>query len=111
MKASDLILRCYLKRTHGQWVAVCIDLCLAAQGGTRHEARAHLVEQINSYVHEALTVDKESADMLLTRKAPWPQRIEYATILAAHKMRLFKTRLGQVFKTNLPVHVGRNCHA
>lgn len=111
MKASDLVLRCYIKRTQGQWVAVCIDLCLAAQGDTRDEAHARLVAQIRSYVHEALTVDKESADMLLTRKAPWPQRLEYATIVVAHKVRWLQSSLGQVFKTALPLQVERNCHA
>lgn len=111
MKASDLILRCYIKRTHGQWVAICIDLCLAAQGDTRREAHARLVSQIHDYVREALTVDRESADMLLTRKAPLSQQVEYLLILVAHKVRWLKARLGHVFKTALPLQVEQNCHA
>ncbi|MCP5191010.1 MAG: DUF1902 domain-containing protein [Pseudomonadales bacterium] len=111
MKAPDLVIRCYVKRAHDQWVAVCVDLCLAAQADTQHEAKEKLMAQIYSYVEEALTVDKEFADELLNRKAPLHQRMEYWFILAAHKVNLLRTGIGQVFKTILPVHVGHNCHA
>lgn len=111
MKTSELVLRCYIKQTDSQWVAVCVDLCLAAQADTQAEARSRLEQQILSYVEEALTVDREYASDLLNRKAPLYQRMEYFMILAAHKIHLIKTGLGQAFKTILPVHVGPNCHA
>ena len=60
MKAPELILRCYLKKRDGQWVAVCIDLCLAAQADTASEARRRLEAQIVDYVEEALTVDRDA---------------------------------------------------
>ena len=109
MKAPELILRCYLKPAQGQWVAVCIDLCLAVQADTPQDARAKLDSQIKCYVEEALTVDRAFAASLLTRKAPLYQWIEYGVILAAYKVHLFKDSLRQVFKTSLPVHVGQNC--
>lgn len=111
MKAPDLVIRCYVKRSRDQWVAVCVDLCLAAQADTQREAKEKLVAQIHSYVEEALTVDRDFADELLNRKAPMRQRMEYLFILAAHKVHWLRTSIGQVFKTILPVHVGHNCHA
>lgn len=111
MKTKDLILRCYARKTDDQWVAVCIDLCLAAQASSFQEAKKLLSEQITDYVEEALTVDQEFAAELLSRKAPLSQRFEYFLILASHKIHVAKDGLARVFKTNLPVHVGSRCHA
>lgn len=59
------------------WVAVCVDLSLAAQGATAQEARARLHEQMVDYVTEALTVDAEHAEALLSRRAPLYDRLRY----------------------------------
>ena len=111
MKSKDLILRCYVKKADTHYVAICIDLCLAAQADTEKQARAMLTGQIEAYVEEALTVDRQFADELLNRKAPIYQRIEYVAILTASKIHLIKVGIAHAFKTILPVHVGRNCHA
>lgn len=74
---SPLFLRCYAKQTEGQWVAVCVDLSLAAQADTYAEARAKLEAQVNDYVHEAVTVHAAYARDLLDRPAPLEQRAEY----------------------------------
>lgn len=111
MKSKDLILRCYIKKAGSQFVAVCVDLCLAAQADTQEQARKMLLSQIESYVEEALTIDREFADELLNRKAPLYQRMEYQVIKAGYKLHLFKSGIAQAFKTILPVHVGRNCDA
>jgi hypothetical protein len=111
MKSPDLIIRCYAKHTGNYWVAVCIDLCLAAQADSFEEAKQKLQAQIVAYVEEALTVDRAFAAELLNRKAPIRQRIEYALIVAAHRVHLMKAGIAQAFKTILPVHVGHNCHA
>jgi hypothetical protein len=111
MKAPELILRCYLKKRDSQWIAVCIDLCLAAQADTAGDARRRLEAQIVDYVEEALTIDKAFAAELLRRKAPLSQRIEYFLLFAAYRIHLVKSGIGQVFKTILPVHVGTRCHA
>lgn len=81
---KPFFVRCYAKRSKGQWIAVCIDLCLAAQADSFGEAKAKLEAQINDYVHEAVTVDREHARVLLTRKAPLANRIEYYLIAAIH---------------------------
>lgn len=70
MKATNLVLRCYAERQGDQWVAICLDLCLAAQADTFEEARHKLHEQVVDYVQEALGDDREHAHYLLNRKAP-----------------------------------------
>jgi hypothetical protein len=77
MRAVELTVRCMAWREGGQWVAACIDLTLAAQASTCLEARQKLHEQIASYVNEAMTVDAEHADSLLTRKAPVKDRLRF----------------------------------
>lgn len=80
MKTNELILRCYSEQEQGSWVAVCVDLNLAAQAESQALAKHKLESMIQSYVTEALTTDLEYAEQLLTRKAPWPMWIRYYTI-------------------------------
>lgn len=81
---KPFFVRCYVKRSERQWIAMCIDLCLAAQADSSEDARARLGAQINDYVREAVTVDREHAHILLTRKAPIIHRVEYHVIAALH---------------------------
>ena len=84
---KPFFVRCYVKRSEDQWVAVCIDLCLAAQGDSLQEAKEKLESQVNDYVFEALTVDREHARALLSRKAPLQNRAEYYLIAAFQALR------------------------
>lgn len=62
----------------GAWVAMCMDLCLAAQCNTPSGAEAKLDEQILSYVEEALTLDGgKHENLLLNRPAPLTNRFMY----------------------------------
>lgn len=99
MKPNEMILRCYAEKQAGEWVAVCIDLGLAAQGESADEVRAKLHEMIESYVIEALTVDKLYFDQLLSRKAPFNQRIRYHWL----SFRASCNAVSQKFKTFLEV--------
>lgn len=74
MKSQDLIVRCLARRQGKVWEAFCLDFSLAAQGSTLDEARTKLHAQIESYVRDALTVDREHAALLLQRKAPLRDR-------------------------------------
>ncbi len=74
MKTEDLVVRCLLRRDGDQWVALCVDFDLAAQGSTRAEAKQHLAAQIVDYVMQAQTVDKAHGARLLRRKAPLKYR-------------------------------------
>jgi len=78
MKAHQLILRCMASHQANQWVAICLDFDLAAQGETLDEARFKLEKQIQEYVYDALAgEDQQFADQLLMRKAPWLMWVRY----------------------------------
>ena len=70
-------LRCYAKKEQSHWVAVCIDLSLAAQADTANEAIEKLEAMIDSYINEALGIHKDYAKQLLSRKAPLSQMLSY----------------------------------
>jgi hypothetical protein len=54
-----------------QWVVACLDFDLAAQDDTFEAAQQRLVDQVNSYVEEAFTMDGGAyAEQLLNRRAP-----------------------------------------
>lgn len=69
MKPSDLIVRCYVERQEGVWIAACVDFCLAAQSRSRSEAIDKLHSQIKDHVIEAFA-NPERTERLLNRKAP-----------------------------------------
>jgi len=78
VKPTELILRCYGEKQGDIWVAVCLDLNLAAQGHSLPEVKKKLSEQISEYLYDALEgEDKEYADQLLTRKAPMSLWVKY----------------------------------
>lgn len=78
---DQLRLRCYAEQQSADvWVAVCIDLCLAAQGDTCQEAKARLNAHIDSYVEDAFTVDRADIHQLIPRPAPLRQRVTYYLI-------------------------------
>jgi hypothetical protein len=78
MNPQQLLLRCYAEREpDGKWFAICLDLNLATEAGTQHEATEKLHAQIVSYVREALTVDAKYASHLLPRRAPMSFFIRY----------------------------------
>lgn len=111
MKTPDLILRCYAVKRDQHWEAFCIDLCLAVQGDSINDVKSRLNAQITSYVEEALTIDRQHAAYLLSRKAPLKQRIEYGIIRAMRHFHVLHNGIRQAFKTIMPVHVGTHRHA
>ena len=59
------------RRSEGQWVVACLDFDLAAQDDTFEAAQRRLLDQVQSYVQEALTIDGGThASELLGRRAP-----------------------------------------
>lgn len=77
MRAKELILRCFVKQDGDQWVAVCIDLCLAAQADSIDEAKSKLESMVHSYLEDAFGTDRQYAHQLLSRKAPFGQVMYY----------------------------------
>jgi hypothetical protein len=81
MKIDDIVLRCYAERERdGSWFAICLDLNVAVQAASAKEAKAKLHTQIEQYVREAFTVDKQYIDDLLPRRAPASFFIRYYVI-------------------------------
>lgn len=75
--SDKLTIRCYAERKDGLWIAVCPQFTLATQGDTYEEAKGKLESQIQSYIVEALTIDRQHAGDLLSRKAPLQLRWKY----------------------------------
>lgn len=84
------------------WVAVCIDLCLAAQGETCQEARSRLDAQIDTYVEDAFTVDRAYFHQLIPRKAPLRQRVKYY-LIHLHLARVLFRRTMRDFVRQMPL--------
>ena len=76
MKTDDLLLRCYVERQGQLWVAVCIDLCLAAQDYDANEVVSKLHLQIVDHLNEAFK-EKDFTNQLLSRKAPLRFRAKF----------------------------------
>lgn len=90
MPTKEIVLRCFAKKENNYWVAVCVDLSLAAQADTLEIAHQKLDEQVRSYIDEALTIHRAHADSLLTRKAPPALMLEYYKIKVVSTMMKFK---------------------
>lgn len=112
MKPEKLILRCLAEKKHGQWQALCLDLCLAAQADSLDEAKQKLEGMILEYVYDALAgEDKQYAGQLLSRRAPakdWAKYYVYS--LLAHMGQLHND-VRQLFTEALPLQPINHRHA
>ena len=99
------LLRCYIKQEQDQWIAVCIDLNLATQADSSNEAKQKLEAMIKSYVTEAFTIDKNYAEQLLSRKAPFSLILEYYFAVFIQKIKAFNQTHLQIFSETLPSQV------
>lgn len=80
-------LRCFAKKTGNQWVAMCIDLSLAAQDEDANVAIEKLHKQIESYMFDIIEGDeKEHFRELFPRKSPLEFRVEYQFARLASKI-------------------------
>lgn len=70
-------LRCYAKEEGDLFVAVCIDLSLAAQGSSIEEAKENLDSQILFYLKDVVENEKDNLQYLVPRKAHWSQLLTY----------------------------------
>ena len=87
MRANDMILRCYVENQGDVCVAVCIDLTLAAQGDSLHEAKNKLEEQIASYLHDIFVgEDRQHIRDLFPRRAPLGFVVKYQWIRLKWKL-------------------------
>ncbi len=94
---KNRLLRCFIKQENNQWVAVCIDLNLAAQADTCNDAKLKLEGMINFYIQEALTVDIDYKEQLLSRKAPFSLILEYYFAVLLKNLPAFNPAHFQIF--------------
>lgn len=91
-------LRCMAYKQDGVFVAVCLDLSLAAQADSLQGAKEALEAQIMDYIQEALDEPQYASD-LLNRKAPLPLWLKYYYISL---MLMFTRRPAAVFIEDCP---------
>lgn len=111
MKPTDLVLRCYAHKCNNHWETFCIDLCLAAQGETFAIAKRKLEEQMDAYVTEALTIDREYAAQLLSRKAPLKQILTFHLYSVMRRSGLARDGIRRLFTEVLPIIPRSHRHA
>ena len=98
IRPANLVTRCLALRKGDYWVAICLDLDLVAQATTLPQVKRLLNAQIASYISDAVGLDAEKADYLLTRKAPLRFRLLYRFVKLIHGT---KRRLS--FESALPL--------
>ena len=103
VRPLNLVLRCYAVNEKNVWSAVCIEFSLAAQGDSFAEAKKKLGAQIDSYVTDAFTVDREHAGYLLTRRAPFSQIMRWHILQFRHQLNALKDASARLFTQSLPV--------
>lgn len=112
IRTRNLMLRCYANKHNEQWQAFCIDLSLAAQGDSLPEVKQKLENMIQDYVYDALAgEDREFADSLLNRKAPFKQIAVYHLIGLMQKIGCLKDGFHELFKEVAPLVPQRHIHA
>lgn len=104
LASADLVLRCFAEKSEEQWQAVCVDLCLAAQGDTFDEAREKLHAMIAEYVWDALAgEDRAFADQLLRRRAPLSILARYHWIGLFDRFGAMQEGIRRLFTESLPL--------
>lgn len=104
MKPIDLILRCYANKAGSYWQAFCIDFCLAAQGESLPEAKQKLEHMISEYLYDALAgEDREFANQLLRREAPFKQVATYYYYSLMHHIGLLRDGMHTLFRLPMPL--------
>ena len=79
-------LRCYIHGKGTTWEAICIDLDIAVQGSSMQEVKNLLGEAISSYVADACKEDPETAERLLSRRAPFWVRAKLGLNLLTYSL-------------------------
>ena len=67
---NTLVFHGYVKREDKQWVAVCVDLNIAAQGDTKEEAVSVCAEMIDDYLSYVCETHADELDKFIPRFAP-----------------------------------------
>lgn len=108
MRPTKLVLRCYAHKKDVQWQAFCLDFDLAVQGETFEDVKAKLEDQIMDYVNDALIgEDREYAEVLLNRRAPWHMFARYYLGGLYQKITDAHQNVCRIFSEPIPLTVPR----
>ena len=69
--------RCMVECRDGDWVAICVDLDIAVQGGSFAEVKDSLRGAIDLYLDRVRELPENEQRRLLNRRAPWPLRVKF----------------------------------
>lgn len=100
--AGDLLVRCFAERIDGGWQAFSLEYGLAAQGDTLPEVRRKLQDMIATYLLDAVTVDREHAEQLLSRRASFEAYAKYYAYRLADRFHM-ATKKREVYQAPLPL--------
>ena len=81
------VLRCYAVGGEEGWEGVCLDFCLAVQGGSFEDVEQKLRASIADYLEYVEGLPVEERQAFLKRRAPMSQRLEFYSIVLAHTFR------------------------
>lgn len=80
---AELTFRGYVKQDGDVWVAICVDLNLAAQGKTAEEAITECFSMIEEYLDYVVDKYPDKLNEYLSRPAPPELMTEYNSAMAA----------------------------
>lgn len=63
-----------------RWQAYCLDLDIAVEGNSFHDAEARLREAVRDYVELAMTLPAPEREPLLNRTMPFATRLRFAAM-------------------------------
>jgi hypothetical protein len=101
---AKLTIRCFAQGSGDVWEAFSLELGLAAQASSLEEVKAKLESMIETYVCEALTVDREHAQQLLSRKATWSVFAKYYFICALGVLNNNGRKRSTTYREPMPLH-------
>lgn len=76
MRKLRKVIRCMAYKKGDLYIAICLDLSLAAQANTMQEAMQKMEAQIDDYLNE-VRQEPQYALQLLNRPAPFSQWLKY----------------------------------
>ncbi len=106
LKPGQMVLRCFAEQKGTVWQAFCLDLNLAVQGDSRHKVKMKLQSQIAEYLHDALAgEDRQYADQLLTRRAPYGLWGKYYLLKTVPKVISAHNGIREFFNEIMPLTI------
>lgn len=77
---------CFAEGRGGRYHAICVDLDIAVEAPSLHEAIDTLNHAIVTYIEDAAKEDEATAARLLARRAPWHVRLGYKLRFVLHML-------------------------